>query len=190
MNPIGKIAKEIGEEVAEKITKQPLKWGFKGRKPTDIKDLDYREIAKRRDMGYRFTKNDRLIKDEYDKLLKANKKEKNNIIKDILEFSNTRQDGPLPNYDLLEMANSRFKSYEELGIPRELTGKSVLQKLFSKNSNLVYNKNGKLSVNKKDKKTILRYLNDLDNKEKETFDILIDEWEGEPSELIDVVKSL
>ena len=189
MNPIGKIAKEIGEEVAEKITKEPLKWGFKGRKPTDIKDLDYYDLENRINMGYRDVKNQRIINNEYNKLLKGS--EKNKKLKEYVDYNvdKTRK---------LGAANFDFKYLERLGVPRELTGKVSQNKLMLKELNKLdvdgdsYNDILKEYNKKKNKwkKSLLRYYNELDDKQKETFDALSDEWEGSTDELIDVVKSL
>lgn len=203
MNPIGKIAKEIGEEVAEKITKQPLKWGFKGRKPTDIKDLDYADLEKRITMGYRDMKNQRIINNEYNKLLKGS--EKNKRIKRVIDYDpDTQIYNKLNNLDII---NSDFKVLEDIGVPRELTGKVLQNRRMmhefdklndldpkyyypsSENYSYTAKKEYKKNLNKW-KKSLLRYYNELDDKQKETFDALSDEWEGSIDELIDAAKLL
>jgi hypothetical protein len=206
MNPIGKIAKEIGEEVAEKITKQPLKWGFKGRKPTDIKDLDYEDLEYKIGMGYRDIKNQRIINNEYNKLIKGS--EKNKTLKNYVDY----EDHPAYRSRAMKKAwklgaiNDRFKDLENIGVPRELTGKvlrnnrmmhefdkidDINPKYFS--PDFEYYSTAKTEYKKylnKWKKSLLRYYNELDDKQKETFDALSDEWEGSIDELIDAAKLL
>ncbi len=217
MNPIGKIAKEIGEEVAEKITKEPLKWGFKGRKPTDIKDLDYVDLENRINMGYRDMKNQRIINNEYNKLIKGsekNKRLKKYVDNDMYQYYNLfepykqiKQINSVKNKIIkLDAANTQFKLLENIGVPRELTGKVSQNKLMLKElnklddidpGNLLLSDDAYPDIlkeyNKKKnkwKKSLLRYNNELDDKQKETFDALSDEWEGSIDELIDVAKSL
>lgn len=203
MNPIGKIAKEIGEEVAEKITKEPLKWGFKGRKPTDIKDLNYEDLEAKIAMGYRDIKNQRIINNEYNKVIKGS--EKNKTLKKYVDYDNN-SDSAVKKAWKLGAINNRFKDLENIGVPRELTGKVLgsrrmtheFDKLDDINPRYFYpdfeyystaRKEYKKYLNKW-KKSLLRYYNELDDKQKETFDALSDEWEGSTDELIDVVKSL
>ena len=200
MSIIGKIAKEIGEEVAEGLTKKaapkvmpavkkPLEWGFKGRKKTDIDDLDYSELASRT--------NDPQIFDRNRKKLKKGA-EKNKYIKEFLEGPVYRNKKGLDwPTDLTSMTNE-FKALEKAGVPRELTGKMLGNKL-----GLNYNERW---INKETtwprsipmynevltdwRKGWLRYHNELDDTQKETFDILSNEWDGTVNELVDVAKSL
>lgn len=215
MSIIGKIAKEIGEEVAEGLAKKatpkvmpavkkPLEWGFKGRKPTDIKDLDYPSLedqlmTKRPDPLFdskvknnKEMKEFEQIQDDLD-LNWGSLREGANKNKAIEKLVDTSESSGGPLY----FANQQFKFLEDLGVPRELTGK-----IFGNNlgQNYLYRLNQKgtpagsytiLKQMKEDWKTgWLRYYNELTKSQKETFDILSEEWYGSPNDLVDVAKSL
>jgi hypothetical protein len=173
MSIIGKIGREIGQEVAEGLAKKaapvvmpavkkPLKWGFKGRKPTDIEDLDYDDDNKQK-----------IIKENWKKLEIGAKK--NKYIDE--KIKNKKYDDTFT----LRGVNSQFSHLENLGVPRELTGK-ILDSKFQV-------MRGNISL-ANFKKGWLRYYNELDDKQKETFDILSNEWDGTIDELVDAAKLL
>jgi hypothetical protein len=198
MSIIGKIGREIGEEVAEGLSKKaapkvmpavkkPLEWGFKGRKPTDIEDLSYIDleenlINKRPDFFSDKFKN-KKEKKEHDQLqdildlnwdILSKGAKKNKFIKELI-------DNQLSYGDSLSMANNKFNYLQNLGVPRELTGKIIGSQFQPFRGNF--------SIDNF-KKGWLRYYNELTKSQKETFDILSDEWNGTMDELIDAVKLL
>lgn len=182
MSIIGKIAKEIGEEVAEGLTKKaapkvmpavkkPLKWGFKGRKETDISELDsdYSPSNPQMENLKRGAKKNKYIADQIKK-------------------------GPMS----LGYINDEFKALEKAGVPRELTGKMLGNKLGLNYDERWINKNTTWprSIPMYNealtdwRKGWLRYHNELDDTQKETFDILSNEWNGTVNELVDAAKLL
>ena len=195
MSIIGKIAKEIGEEVAEGLTKKaapkvmpavkkPLEWGFKGRKKTDIDDLDYSELASRTNDPQIFNRNRKKLKKGA---------EKNKYIKEFLEDPVYRNKKGLDwPTDLTSMTNE-FKALERRGVPRELTGKMLGNKLGLNYEFRYLHKPRSITYNKflaDWRQGWLRYHNELDDTQKETFDILSNEWDGTPNELVDAAKLL
>lgn len=216
MSIIGKIAKEIGEEVAEGLTKKaapkvmpavkkPLEWGFKGRKPTDIEDLDYLDLEdqlmrKRPDPLFDSkVKSKKEMKEleqmqddvdlNWDSLSEGSKK--NKAIKEII-------DDQLSSGDSLYFANQQFRFLEDLGVPRELTGKifgnnlgqNYLYRLRQKGTPTSKSEIQRKQMTEDWKRGWLRYYNELTKSQKETFDSLSNEWYGSPNELVDVAKSL
>ena len=157
-------------------------------------------------MGYRDIKNQRIINNEYNKLIKGS--EKNKTLKNYVDY----EDHPAYRSRAMKKAwklgaiNDRFKDLENIGVPRELTGKvlrnnrmmhefdkidDINPKYFS--PDFEYYSTAKTEYKKylnKWKKSLLRYYNELDDKQKETFDALSDEWEGSIDELIDAAKLL
>jgi hypothetical protein len=193
MSIIGKIGREIGEEVAEGLAKKaspkvmpdvkkPLEWGFKGRKPTDIEDLNYNMISK--EMG---PKASGIVDRNRKKLNEGAKKNKY-----IDEFTNYI--GSLNEYDYphdLRHINDKFRFLEKIGAPRELTGKMLGSKFTSDMARKLKSERvGDKARFEKVKNGWLRYYNELDDKQKETFDILSDEWDGTIDELVDAAKLL
>jgi hypothetical protein len=223
MNPINKVAKQIGQEVGEQLgkkaapivekaasaAKKPLKWGFKGRKETDIQDLDYDSLERSINFGTLSKKNERIIANEYDKLLKGSKK--NEVIKKYLDdTAPVRIPGnyfPVPMDQSLARLNSNmykviklktindyFRGLELRDVPRELTGKLLGSKYNRPYFDLFVPPSEKPKHTQKVidtwRKKWLSYYNDLTPVQKETFDALESGWEGTMSELLEAVKRL
>ena len=96
-----------------------------------------------------------------------------------------------PEWSRLGQINEEFKTLEGEGVPRELTGKMIGNKL------------GKQLLVKKEFNNLftpdfyrdwktgwLRYYNELTKSQKETFDSLSNEWNGTVNELVDTAKLL
>jgi hypothetical protein len=192
MSIIGKIGREIGQEVAEGLAKKaapkvmpavkkPLEWGFKGRKPTDIEDFNYRQDWDPGNLPIISQKEyDSIIDTNMNKLKRGAKK--NKYIAD--RINNKKGYGDSGDSDDLADVNNEFKYLEHFDVPRELTGKML-------DNNLGINYFNKDKVGLTDwKRGWLRYHNELTKSQKETFDILSDEWNGTIDELVDAAKLL
>ena len=195
MSIIGKIAKEIGEEVAEGMTKKaapkvmpavkkPLEWGFKGRKPTDIVDFNYRKDWDPGNLPIISQKEHDLIIDINMKKLKKGA-EKNKYIKELIDDNKKYADEKA-----LFEANKEFQYLETWNVPRELTGKMIGNKLGLNYSTGLWGQQDEAKKFADWRKGWLRYHNELTKSQKETFDSLSDEWYGSPNELVDAAKLL
>ena len=151
--------------------KKPLKWGFKGRKETDISELD----------------SDYSPSNPQMENLKRGAK-KNKYIADVINRS-----GPMS----LGYINDQFKALEKQGVPRELTGKmlgnnlgvSYLDRLAQKGTP-AKSQTQRKQITEDWKRGWLRYYNELTKSQKETFDSLSEQWYGSPNELVDTAKLL
>jgi hypothetical protein len=194
MSIIGKIGREIGQEVAEGLVKKaapkvmpavkkPLEWGFKGRKPTDIEDFNYRQDWDPGNLPILSQKEYYSIIDTNMNKLKRGAK-KNKYISDII---NDKKNFYTDAENLADV-NREFKYLENFDVPRELTGKMLGNNLginyFNKE------KVGFLQDIRDWKRGWLRYHNELTKSQKETFDSLSDEWNGTIDELVDAAKLL
>lgn len=190
MSIIGKIAKEIGEEVAEGLTKKaapkvmpavkkPLEWGFKGRKPTDI---NYEK-------NYYENKRQEISINNENKIKRGSRR--NKFIAQLRD--KYEEDGDYVTRTYWD-TNRAFKELEDLGVPRELTGKVVGNNLGVSYLNRLAKKGTpakSYTQKKQDWETgWLRYYNELTKSQKETFDSLSDEWNGTVNDLVDAAKSL
>lgn len=199
---LGNIGKEIGKEVAEGLAKKatpkvvpaakkPLKWGFKGRKETDIQDLDYQHIEDELKFNPNLKKKTlKQYQDDldlnWDSLVQG--ATKNKKLKELV-------DKQLTSGDTLEIANYYFRDLEKnYGVPRELTGRILVSKFNRPYFDLFVPPSEKANYTKKTtntwKKNWLSYYNDLTPVQKETFDALESGWEGTMSELLEAVKRL
>lgn len=204
---LGPIAREIGEEVAEQIgkkvapkvasaVKKPLKWGFEGRKKTDIKPYAY--DMKGKIATFMDDKNyDRFINEQYKKLERG--ATKNKTIKKIIDL-------PFSKREKLSFVNRDFSMLEKIGVPRELTGKMIgndlgLERYLSASVPIELGPGKNFSYREKTFEEImaaenawksgwLRYYNELNKAQQETFDVLSDGWQGSVNELVDTVKRL
>lgn len=161
--------------------KKPLEWGFKGRKKTDIEDLLY----------FNFQLGDFFTDSDYKEKIKENMKKLDKGAKKNKYLDKRANDFFYPEYSRLGQINEEFKTLEGEGVPRELTGKMIGNKLGKQ---LLLKKQVNNSITPdfyRDWKTgWLRYYNELNKSQKETFDSLSDEWYGTVNELVDTSKSL
>lgn len=192
--------------------KKPLEWGFKGRKKTDILNEDSNDFT---NVYREWNKLSKVAKEKPNTSLGI---WLNNRIYDVENASPTTD--IIVKKDIINRINGEFIGLENEGVPRELTGKMFGNKLsmwyLNKNRininstyddkirNAVLENKGKKEImeiikqknNEYDtlvkewKKGWLRYYNELDKSQKETFDSLSEEWYGSPNELVDTVKSL
>jgi len=165
--------------------KKPLEWGFKGRKKTDIGfEKNYFENKRQE------------ISDANIKKLERGAKKNKYIAEEVATYgkdeygmySGSREKSFLK-------INFEFKQLEGLGVPRELTGKMLGNNLGLGYLNRLTQKGtdaGSYTIFKQIsddwKKGWLRFYNELNNNQQETFQVLSDNWLGSPNELVDVVK--
>lgn len=184
MSIIGKIGKEIGEEVAEGLAKnatpvvknaaKSLESKYK-RKPTDIEDKMY----------LNFNDNDPVIKRNIKKL--ENYAEKNPNTKLATEF-NAYQKMGTPS-GTLKSIDETFSKYEKMGIPREATGflyeNPRIWKTYANSTRSIWK--DELEFAK-----IWDKFYDLTKEQQDTFKLLAKEWDGtvDLEDLLEVSKSL
>lgn len=165
--------------------KKPLEWGFKGRKETDIEELNYRKInlyPVNNEQTYRSGEN--KINTNMKKLKKSAKK--NKVIDSIINDNKKYGDK-----EILFVVNNEFKILENAGVPRELTGKVLGNPLGTMYLKRIVNDFKTWDEKYQDWKTgWLRYYEELTKSQKETFDSLSEEWVGTPNELVDTAKLL
>jgi hypothetical protein len=149
--------------------KKPLKWGFKGRKETDISDLEKYYVGERSTLIRINTPNKIKIK-------RAAKK--NKYIDELIKNKGIDE----AYWEI----NSKFKILENTGVPRELTGKMIGNNLGERSLYRMYTPEDLEGW----KTGWLRYYNELTKSQKDTFDVLSEDWVGTVNELVDAAKSL
>jgi hypothetical protein len=191
--------------------KKPLEWGFKGRKKTDILNEDPNDYT---NVYREWNKLSKVAKEKPNTSLGI---WLNNRIYDVENASPTTE--MVVKKDIINSVNGEFKLLENEGVPRELTGKMFGNQLGMRylngkliKLNYTYGDKIKNAELKKDNKEVrkiiqqknierdrieedwekgwLRYYNELDKSQKETFQVLSDDWKGSPNELVDAVKAL
>lgn len=196
---LGNIGKEIGKEVAEGLAKKaapkvvpaakkPLEWGFKGRKKTDIEDLDYESLIEETYRGPASALDDiekQSIRDVQKQLTRNMKKlergaKKNKYIANEIDSVGEQA---------LDYVNEWLRIFEDIGVPRELTGKMLGSRFNRVDYGGLTNKITEDTIDTW-KKNWLSYYNDLTPAQKETFDALQSGWEGTMSDLLEAVKRL
>ncbi len=205
-NPIRPIAKKIGEEVVEglagkvapKVTPaakptKKLEWGFKGRKDTDIEDIDYLDVLdeisfKTHGSSRRAADAEEILERNWDLINRGATKNKQ-IKKYVVDTPMRSASGY--KHDILSAlnwVNDDFRSLERLDVPRELTGKIIYSKFDFPRSQNPKRYEPNASEIKNWKKNWLSYYNDLNASQKELFDVLSENWEGTFEDLLQAVK--
>jgi hypothetical protein len=174
--------------------KKPLEWGFKGRKKTDI---DYEPYYSLLEETYRGPSS---ALDEEEK--KSQRKAQEILDKNMKKLERSAKknkyiDKQIDRYgeEALRLIDQDFVALETYGVPRELTGKMLGNNLGIVYLNRLTQKGtsaGSYTISQQRredwKKGWLRFHNELNKNQQETFQVLSDNWLGSPNELVDAVK--